>query len=111
MSRLIVQKYGGSSLADAERIRHVAGRIARDRREELSAKIRGGLEQGADLFLTSGGVSVGDFDMVKEVLAAEGEVHFWWVSMKPGKPLACGQIGGVPLLGLPAAWVIRCRRG
>jgi molybdopterin molybdotransferase len=75
--------------------------IARDRREELSAKIQGGLEQGVDLFLTSGGVSVGDFDMVKEVLAAEGEIHFWWVNMKPGKPLAFGQIGGVPMLGLP----------
>jgi len=75
--------------------------IARDRREELSAKIREGLEQGVDLFLTSGGVSVGDFDVVKEVLAAEGEIHFWWVNMKPGKPLAFGQIGGVPLLGLP----------
>jgi molybdopterin molybdotransferase len=75
--------------------------IARDRREELSAKIREGLEQGADLFLTSGGVSVGDFDMVKEVLAAEGEIHFWWVNMKPGKPLAFGQVDGVPVLGLP----------
>jgi len=75
--------------------------IARDRREELSAKIRGGLEQGVDLFLTSGGVSVGDFDVVKEVLAAQGEIHFWWVNMKPGKPLAFGQIGEVPLLGLP----------
>ena len=75
--------------------------IARDRREELSAKIQGGLEQGVDLFLTSGGVSVGDFDIVKEVLAAEGEIHFWWVNMKPGKPLAFGQIGGVPMLGLP----------
>ena len=75
--------------------------IARDRREDLSAKIRSGLEQGADLLLTSGGVSVGDFDMVKQVLAAEGEIHFWWVNMKPGKPLAFGQIGGVPLIGLP----------
>ena len=75
--------------------------IARDRREELSAKIREGLEQGVDLFLTSAGVSVGDYDVVKEVLATEGEIHFWWVNMKPGKPLAFGQIGGVPLLGLP----------
>ena len=75
--------------------------IARDRPEELSGKIHAGLEQGADLLLTSGGVSVGDFDVVKEVLAAEGEIHFWWVNMKPGKPLAFGRIGGVPLLGLP----------
>ena len=75
--------------------------IARDRIEELTAKIRAGLAQGADLFVTSGGVSVGDFDVVKQVLAAEGEIAFWRVQMKPGKPLAFGTIQGVPLLGLP----------
>ncbi len=75
--------------------------IARDHVAELTAKIRAGLEQGADLFLTSGGVSVGDFDVVKTVLAAEGEMGFWRVRMKPGKPLAFGHLRGVPLLGLP----------
>ncbi len=75
--------------------------IARDDVKELTERIRAGLEQGADLFLTSGGVSVGDFDVVKEVLAAEGEMAFWRVRMKPGKPLAFGHIRGVPLLGLP----------
>ena len=82
--------------------------IARDDVAELTAKIQAGLEQGADLFLTSGGVSVGDFDVVKTVLAAEGEMSFWRVRMKPGKPLAFGHIGPsassgrrVPLLGLP----------
>jgi molybdopterin molybdotransferase len=74
--------------------------IARDDVEELTDKIRTGLARGVDLFLTSGGVSVGDFDMVKEVLAAEGEMSFWRVRMKPGKPLAFGKIRGVPLLGL-----------
>lgn len=75
--------------------------IARDTINDLTAKIRVGLEQGADLFLTSGGVSVGDFDVVKTVLAAEGEMTFWRVRMKPGKPLAFGLIQGTPLLGLP----------
>jgi molybdopterin molybdotransferase len=75
--------------------------IARDDVDDLTAKIRAGLEQGVDLFLTSGGVSVGDFDLVKDVLAAEGEIAFWRVRMKPGKPLAFGHIGGVPVLGLP----------
>ena len=75
--------------------------IARDDVAELTAKIRAGLEQGADLFLTSGGVSVGDFDVVKTVLAAEGEMGFWRVRMKPGKPLAFGHIQSIPLLGLP----------
>jgi molybdopterin molybdotransferase len=76
--------------------------IARDAREDLVAKIRAGLAQGADLFLTSGGVSVGDYDVVKDVLGTEGEMQFWQVNMKPGKPLAFGLLaGGVPLIGLP----------
>jgi len=88
-----VIKYGGIPI--------ILG-IARDRREELAAKLREGIEKGADLILTSGGVSVGDFDLVKEVLALEGEITFWQVRMKPGKPLAFGVLNGkVPLLGLP----------
>jgi molybdopterin molybdotransferase len=83
--------------------------IAQDQIDDLTGKIRKGLEQGADLLLTSGGVSVGDFDVVKKVLAAEGEITFWRVRMKPGKPLAFGQIEAavdgvrrtVPILGMP----------
>ncbi|MFB0546798.1 MAG: gephyrin-like molybdotransferase Glp, partial [Anaerolineae bacterium] len=75
--------------------------IARDDPGEISAKIREALDQEVDLVITSGGVSVGDFDVVKEVLGAEGEMEFWRVQMKPGKPLAFGRIEGVPLLGMP----------
>ena len=83
--------------------------IAKDVMSDLTAKIQSGLAQGADLLLTSGGVSVGDFDVVKRVLAAEGEITFWRVRMKPGKPLAFGQIEAevdgekrtVPVLGMP----------
>ncbi len=75
--------------------------IARDRVEELKAKIEEGLAAEVDLFLTSAGVSVGEYDVVKEVLASEGEMDFWQVNMKPGKPLAFGHIQGVPLIGLP----------
>ena len=56
---------------------------------------------GADLLVTSGGVSVGDFDLVKKVLSAQGDIEFWWVNMKPGKPVAFGTVNGVPLLALP----------
>ena len=70
--------------------------IARDQVQELTERIRAGLAQGVDLFLTSGGVSVGDFDVVKDVLAAEGEIHFWRVRMKPGKPLAFGRLSPLP---------------
>jgi molybdopterin molybdotransferase len=76
--------------------------IARDTEADLTAKLHAGLEQGADLFLTSGGVSVGDYDVVKDVLGTEGQMQFWQVEMKPGKPLAFGLLpGGVPLIGLP----------
>ncbi|MDY6795709.1 MAG: molybdopterin molybdotransferase MoeA [Actinomycetota bacterium] len=54
-----------------------------------------------DLFITSGGVSVGDYDMVKDVLGKLGEMNFWKVSMRPGKPQAFGHIHGKPLFGLP----------
>jgi molybdopterin molybdotransferase len=75
--------------------------VARDREALVRRGMREALEQRADLIITSGGVSVGDFDLVKQVLAAEGEMHFWSLNMKPGRPLAFGVVGGVPLLGLP----------
>ena len=88
----LVKRYGGIPVQLG---------IARDNVEDLTTHIRAGLAKGVDLFLTSAGVSVGDYDMVKDVLAAEGEMHFWQVAIKPGKPLAFGQIAGVPVLGLP----------
>ncbi len=98
----LVEKYGGEAVRLG---------IARDTIEDLTAKIRAGLDQQVDLFLTSAGVSVGDFDMVKKVLAAEGEMQFWQVAIKPGKPLAFGALqrrdkaghstSTVPLIGLP----------
>ncbi len=79
--------------------------IARDREGEIAKKLQEGLQQGVDLLLVSGGVSVGDFDVVKKVLAAEGRIDFWRVRMKPGKPLAFGylEFNGreVPVIGMP----------
>ena len=77
--------------------------IASDTVEALTAKLREGLD--ADLLITSAGVSRGDFDVVKDVLAKEGEIDFWTVRMKPGKPLAFGAFPSgdrrVPHIGLP----------
>lgn len=73
--------------------------IARDRREDLLSKFEAA--GGADLIVTSGGVSVGDYDLVKHVMGELGAMHFWSVAMRPGKPLAFGAIGGVPVFGLP----------
>ncbi len=73
--------------------------IARDADDELRAQL--GAARAADLLVTSGGVSHGDYDVVKQVLQREGEIAIWQVRMKPGKPLAFGRIGGTALLGLP----------
>lgn len=54
-----------------------------------------------DLVLTSGGVSVGDYDLMKQALSGLGVMNFWQVAQKPGKPLAFGQIKGTPVVGLP----------
>jgi molybdopterin molybdotransferase len=57
--------------------------------------------RSADVVLTSGGVSVGDYDLVKSVLADVGSIDFWQVAMQPGRPLAVGRIGDTPFFGLP----------
>ena len=55
----------------------------------------------ADVVITSGGVSVGEADFVKELLNKLGEVVFWKIAMKPGRPLAYGKIGAAHFFGLP----------
>jgi len=56
---------------------------------------------GHDLIVTSGGVSTGEEDHVKPAIERLGKLHFWRLAIKPGRPVALGQIGGVPLIGLP----------
>jgi len=77
-----------------------AGGIVRDDPNALREKIQAYLPQ-ADAFIVSGGVSVGDHDHVRSVLGQLGEVDFWQVAVKPGKPLAFGFIEGRPFFGLP----------
>ncbi|MEX2632314.1 MAG: gephyrin-like molybdotransferase Glp [Tistlia sp.] len=58
--------------------------------------------RGADLLVTTGGVSVGEHDLVRQALGESGlELDFWQIAMRPGKPLLFGRIAGTPLLGLP----------
>ena len=73
--------------------------VARDTVESLREKFTEAIQY--DLIITSGGVSVGDFDLVKNIMAEQGHVDFWRINMRPGKPVAFGSIGKVPLLGLP----------
>jgi molybdopterin molybdotransferase len=95
----LVKRYGG--------IPKILG-IALDNEKDLVNKLKEA--QGADMLLTTGGVSMGDYDMVKDILARDGQMVFWKVKVKPGKPLAFGKIKGktkdgkektIPHLGLP----------
>ena len=59
-------------------------------------------ESGADILVTSGGASVGDYDLVQKALAAEGiDLSFWKVALRPGRPMMHGRLGAMHVLGLP----------
>ena len=74
--------------------------IAKDTRDDLTAKFKAALR--ADIIISSGGVSVGDYDLVKDIMQEVGnDMRFWQVAMRPGKPLAFGSLGSVPMFGLP----------
>jgi molybdopterin molybdotransferase len=74
--------------------------IAKDRKEDIENKLSQGIR--ADVIITSAGVSVGDYDFVKDALKNLGmEMVFWKVAMKPGRPTTFGKIGEKPVFGLP----------
>ncbi len=73
--------------------------ITGDTVEALQAALTTGAE--SDVIVTIGGVSMGDFDLVTNVLGSEGRMDFWQINMRPGKPLAFGYVHGTPVIGLP----------
>jgi molybdopterin molybdotransferase len=76
--------------------------IARDRLEDIAAAAQRAREWGADILLTSGGASVGEHDLVRRALAAEGlELSFWRVALRPGRPMMHGRLGQMQVLGVP----------
>jgi molybdopterin molybdotransferase len=75
--------------------------VARDRLEDVQARLAEAYDSGSQLILSSAGVSVGAYDVVKAAVQAEGALSFWRVRMRPGKPLAFGNVRGVPFFGLP----------
>jgi len=70
-------------------------------REAALADALAGASRSHDLIVTSGGVSTGEEDHVRTAIERLGSLHFWRLAIKPGRPVALGQIGGVPLVGLP----------
>jgi len=76
--------------------------ISRDDPVELASHVRRALVGQADILVTLGGASVGDHDLVQEVLGREGmDLAFWRIAMRPGKPLMAGRLGRTKVLGLP----------
>jgi len=74
--------------------------VAPDRLEAIEERVR--RARDADVILSSAGVSVGELDLVREALTRAGaELHLWKVSMRPGKPITFGSLGGRPFFGLP----------
>jgi molybdopterin molybdotransferase len=75
--------------------------VAMDSKEDVRSRLDRAVEANADLIVSSAGVSVGAFDFVKSVIEEGGELDFWKVNMRPGKPLAFGRYQGIPFFGLP----------
>ena len=102
--------YNSNSYGVAAAVRAAGGipkrlGIARDTVESISAALQEGMAE-ADVVISTAGVSKGDYDLVKDVLAQHGRIELWSVRMRPAKPLAFGMLSGddgrqVPLLGLP----------
>lgn len=74
--------------------------IIEDNETALEATLHQASQQ-ADMILSSGGVSIGDADYIKTVLAKLGKIDFWRINMRPGRPLAFGHINDIPFFGLP----------
>ena len=76
--------------------------VVGDKLDDTIATVRRARESGADILVTTGGASVGEYDMVQKAFAAEGmALSFWKVAMRPGRPLMHGRLGAMHVLGVP----------
>ena len=76
--------------------------IVADRLDDTIAAVRRAREGGADILVTSGGASVGDYDLVQKAFTAEGmTLSFWRLALRPGRPLMHGRLGAMHVLGVP----------
>ena len=94
--------YALRALARAEGADTIDLGIAADTVEATTQGIRRARDSGADILITMGGASVGDHDLVKQSLEAEGvTMAFWRIAMRPGKPMMHGRLGAMRVIGLP----------
>jgi molybdopterin molybdotransferase len=94
--------YALRALARAEGAEIIDLGIAADTLQATTEGVRRARDIGADVMITTGGASVGDHDLVKRALDAEGvAIAFWQIAMRPGKPLMHGRLGAMRVIGLP----------
>ena len=94
--------YATMALARGEGCEVIDLGIVPDRLDETIAAVRRARDAGADMLVTTGGASVGDYDLVQKALAAEGlALSFWKVALRPGRPMMHGRLGAMHVLGLP----------
>jgi molybdopterin molybdotransferase len=94
--------YATMALARREGCEVIDLGIAPDRVDATVAAVRRARVQSPDILVTSGGASVGDYDLVQKALAAEGlALSFWKVALRPGRPMMHGRLGDMHVLGLP----------
>ena len=75
--------------------------VARDTERAIRALLDRAIPRQADIVVSSAGVSVGALDLMRAVIQERGQLHFWRVDVRPGKPLAVGEYRGLPYVGLP----------
>lgn len=94
--------YGIAALASRAGANVTHAGIVADRMDDIVAAIRNARDGGANILVTTGGASVGDYDLVHKALAAEGmSLSFWKLALRPGKPMLHGRLGNMHVLGLP----------
>lgn len=94
--------YGVAAAAQSVGARALDLGIAADRKEAIAALVKKAVAAGADVIVTLGGASVGDHDLIHDVLTGEGmQLGFWKIAMRPGKPLMFGRLGEIRCVGLP----------
>ncbi|MBA1140348.1 molybdopterin molybdotransferase MoeA [Mesorhizobium neociceri] len=94
--------YGVAAAAQSVGARALDLGIAADRKEAIAALVKKAVAAKADVIVTLGGASVGDHDLVHDVLTGEGmTLDFWKLAMRPGKPLMFGRLGDIRCIGLP----------
>ncbi|MGO4642254.1 gephyrin-like molybdotransferase Glp [Mesorhizobium sp. 2RAF45] len=94
--------YGVAAAAQSVGARALDLGIAADRKDAIAALVKKAVAAGADVIVTLGGASVGDHDLIHDVLTGEGmTLGFWKIAMRPGKPLMFGRLGDIRCIGLP----------